>query len=63
LKCLVVSKFCRRAFINIFEDGGTIQDGGFFTFYFQKFVKNLKDFNLKDIYKKWYQVKNKGGKN
>jgi hypothetical protein len=26
--------------LKIFRKGGTIQDGGFFTFYFQKFGKN-----------------------
>jgi hypothetical protein len=36
----VVLKFCRRPFLKIFRIGGTIQDGGFLTFYFSKFGKN-----------------------
>jgi hypothetical protein len=31
-----VLKFSRRAFWKIFINGGTVQDGGFSTFYFQK---------------------------
>jgi hypothetical protein len=36
----VVLKFCGRPFLKIFRNGGTIQDGGFLTFYFEKFGKN-----------------------
>jgi hypothetical protein len=30
------------AFLKIFQNGGTIQDGAFFTFYFQNFGKNQR---------------------
>ena len=34
--------FCKKAFWNIFQNGGAIQDGGFSTFYFQKIAKNQR---------------------
>jgi hypothetical protein len=40
LPSFLVLKFCRRPFLKIFRNGGTIQDGEFLTFYFQKFSKN-----------------------
>jgi hypothetical protein len=35
-------KLCGRAFLRIFKNGGTVQDGGFLTFYFQKISKNQR---------------------
>jgi hypothetical protein len=42
LSRFVVLTFCRRAFVKFFQNGGTIQDGGFLTFNFQKFGKNRR---------------------
>jgi hypothetical protein len=37
---VVLLKFCRRLFSKKIRNGGSIQDGGFLTLYFQKFGKN-----------------------
>jgi hypothetical protein len=39
LVVLITLTFFRRAFLNINQNGGTVQDDGFLAFYFRKIAK------------------------
>jgi hypothetical protein len=60
--CRVVLTLCGRAFLKKFQNGGTIQYGGFLTFSFWKFAKNqwMKIFAWRSVLAtKWNRLGNK----
>jgi hypothetical protein len=50
----MVLKFRRRPVWKIFKNGGTVQDGGFSTFYFKKITKIMEKIVSQEINLKWW---------